>query len=61
MWKTTGPLNVKKRQVPSMWKQFYAKCETSFGQFDDESNGQFGQFSRTGQFFSAFWGWFGSG
>ena len=35
-----------------MWKHFYAECESSFGQLDDQSDGHFGQFGRPGQFFS---------
>ena len=37
-------------------KKIYAKCEKKFGQLHDQSDGQFGQFGRPGQFFSAFSG-----
>ena len=47
MWKVVGPINVKK---------IYAKCEKKFGRLHDESDGQFGQFGRPGQFFPAFSG-----
>ena len=30
------------------------KCEKKFGQLHDQSDGQFGQFGRPGQFFSGF-------
>ena len=37
-------------------KKVYAKCEESFGQLDDQSYGQFGQFGRPGKFFRHFGG-----
>ena len=46
MLKVVVPLNVKTK--------FYAKCEKSFGQLDDQSDGQFGQFRHPGQFFQHF-------
>ena len=50
MWKVVGPVNVKK---------IYAKCGKKFGRLHDQSDGQFGQFGRPGQFFSGIFGFRG--
>ena len=54
--KKISRLNVKSGRSGKCENKFYAKCEKKFGQLDDQSDGQFGQFGRPGQFFSAFSG-----
>ena len=60
----TGPVNVKTISTLNVKSARSGKCENNsklnvkkkFGQLHDQSDGQFGQFCRPGQFSSAFSG-----
>ena len=54
--KKISTVNVKSGRSGKCQKKFYAKCGKKFGQLDDQSYGQCGQFGRPGQLFSTFSG-----
>ena len=54
--KKISTLNMKSGRSGKCEKKFNAKFEKKCDQLDDQSDGQFGQFGRPGQFFSVFSG-----